>query len=156
MTIIHDENRQTYSAEIQQTQHTVEQTTLLDAGFFRSPDYARIRTVASQLDGLLEDGAYLERGERTKEIKTFEEGLEWILSEARRGTDIQRYNGLGEMNPDQLADTTMDPQTRNMLRVTVQSAIDAGQIFSTLMGEQVEPRRQFIETNALSVANLDV
>ena len=156
VTIIHDENRQTYSAEIQQTQHTVEQTTLLDAGFFRSPDYARIRTVASQLDGLLEDGAYLERGERTKEIKTFEEGLEWILSEARRGTDIQRYKGLGEMNPDQLADTTMDPQTRNMLRVTVQSAIDAGQIFSTLMGEQVEPRRQFIETNALSVANLDV
>ena len=156
VTVIHDENRQTYGAEIQQTQHTVEQTTILDAAFFRSPDYARIRTVASELDGLLEDGAYIERGDRTKETRNFGDGLEWILSEARRGTDIQRYKGLGEMNPDQLADTTMDPQTRNMLRVTVQSAIDAGQIFSTLMGEQVEPRREFIEKNALSVANLDV
>ena len=152
----YDENRGSYSVEITQIQHTVERTTVLDAGFFNSPDYARIRSVASELEGLVEEGAYIERGERTKEIKSFGEGLEWILSEARRGTDIQRYKGLGEMNPDQLADTTMDPETRSMLRVRIQDAIAADHIFTTLMGNQVEPRREFIETNALSVANLDV
>jgi len=153
---IYDDDRGSYNVEIRHTLHTVEHITILDAAFFNSPDYARIRTVAAELDGLIDDGAYVARGERTKEIASFGEGLEWILAEARRGTDIQRYKGLGEMNPDQLADTTMDPNTRSMLRVTVQDAIAADHIFATLMGNQVEPRREFIETNALSVANLDV
>ena len=153
---IYDQNRGSYNVEITQIQHTVEQITLLDASFFNSPDYARIRTVALELEGLVEEGAYIERGERTKEIESFGEGLEWILAEAKRGTDIQRYKGLGEMNPDQLADTTMDPATRSMLRVRIEDAIAADHIFTTLMGSQVEPRREFIETNALSVANLDV
>jgi len=156
VTTVYDDVRGSYNVEVRQTQHTVERITVLDAAFFNSPDYARIRTVAAELEGLVEEGAYVVRGERTKEIKSFGEGLDWILSEARRGTDIQRYKGLGEMNPDQLADTTMDPATRSMLRVTVQDAIAADHIFTTLMGTQVEPRREFIETNALSVANLDV
>jgi DNA gyrase subunit B len=98
----------------------------------------------------------VKRGETVRSIRSFKDGLDWLLSEAKGGMAIQRYKGLGEMNPEQLWETTMDPAKRVLLKVQIEDAISAGEIFSTLMGDEVEPRRQFIESNALGVTNLDV
>ena len=136
--------------------HGVGETAVLDYDFFASSEYENLKELANILRELVEEGAYVQRGERRQAVSSFPEALAWMLAEARRGVDMQRYKGLGEMNPEQLWDTTMDPEARRMMRVTINDAILADKMFSTLMGEQVEPRREFIETNALSVVNLDV
>ena len=141
---------------VERIQHGLTDRFVFGHQFFDSGDYAQIAKAAGLLVGLIEAGAKVARGEKSIEISTFEQGYNWLMAEARRGPQIQRYKGLGEMNPDQLWETTMDSTTRRMLKVTVEDMIAADQIFVTLMGDEVEPRRQFIEANALKVANLDV
>ena len=124
--------------------------------FFSSTEYAHMIALGQQLDGLLSEGAYVRRGERREDVVSFKQALNWLLDEAKRGQHIQRYKGLGEMNPEQLWETTLDPNTRRLLQVQIEDAVGSDDIFTTLMGDQVEPRRDFIEQNALSVSNLDI
>ena len=130
--------------------------TVIDHAFLESGDYNQIVATAETLAGLLKEDAQVRRGEASRSIRSFREGLDWLLAEAKSGMSIQRYKGLGEMNPEQLWETTMDPAKRILLRVQIEDAISAGETFATLMGDEVEPRRQFIEANALGVTNLDV
>ena len=151
-----DPERELWLPEVTVTSHGLPKVFHFNQDFFASNDYKAILALGHNLEGLLESTAYIKRGEKTAEISSLEQAIEWLMKEARRGYNIQRYKGLGEMNPEQLWETTMDPDVRRMLVVTIDDAIGADQIFTTLMGDQVEPRREFIEENALRVANLDV
>ncbi len=126
------------------------------AQFFLSQEYETIRRLSEALDGLIGDSAVVRRGEREQGIDTFEAAVQWLMDEAKRGLSVQRYKGLGEMNPGQLWETTMDPETRRLLKVRIEDVVGADAIFTTLMGDQVEPRREFIQQNALQATNLDV
>ena len=128
----------------------------LDKEFLQSGDYAQIRRTADALNGLISPTAYAMRGEQKRGVSSFKQAIEWLLEEAKKGVAIQRYKGLGEMNPSQLWETTMDVKNRILLRVRIEDAIGADEVFTTLMGDVVEPRRAFIEKNALGVKNLDV
>ncbi len=156
VSVQEDSERHLFLPQVEITAHGVPVNHVYNHEFFASSEYGDIVHLGQELKDLLEEGAYVLRGERRKEVETFKGALEWLMTESKRGYHIQRYKGLGEMNADQLAETTMDFETRRMLQVTIQDAIAADQIFTTLMGDQVEPRRDFIETNALAVANLDV
>jgi len=145
-----------YALILERFMHGNAQVETIDPSFFLSADYQVIADLAGELDGMLEEGAVVKRGEKSNKVNNIKEIMDWLLSESKRGLTIQRYKGLGEMNPDQLWETTMDPEARRMLQVTIEDAMIADEVFDTLMGDQVEPRRDFIEQNALSVANLDV
>jgi DNA gyrase subunit B len=136
--------------------HGAQSTKTLHAGFFRSPEYERLAAIGAELRHVLRDGAYVERGKERRDVQTFAEAIEWLMQQAKQGQTIQRYKGLGEMNPEQLWETTVNPETRRLMQVRIEDAVAADEIFTTLMGDQVEPRREFIERNALAVANLDV
>jgi len=133
-----------------------ELTQVLPLSVFEHGELRALREAASALHGLVREGAQIVRGNRTQPVASFAEAQAWLLEEAKKGRQIQRFKGLGEMNPEQLWETTVNPDTRRLLQVRIEDAVAADQIFSTLMGDVVEPRRGFIEDNALKVANLDV
>ena len=145
-----------WKAVITENIHGVTNVREVNREFFDSGEYLSLIEIGRQLEGLIGAGAYVERGERRLDIGSFKQAYHWLLDEAKRGQQIQRYKGLGEMNPDQLWETTMNAETRRMLNVRVEDAVAADEIFTTLMGDHVEPRRDFIEKHALSVANLDI
>jgi DNA gyrase subunit B len=138
------------------TEHGVTVEKHLHREFFNSSEYRRIADLSRTLAGLFGPGAYIKRGEARQEVTTFRDAVQWLFDQARKGQSIQRYKGLGEMNPEQLWDTTINPASRRLVQVRIEDALGADEIFSTLMGDQVEPRREFIERNALSATNLDV
>jgi|TARA_R100000005_G_scaffold92892_1_gene67197 DNA gyrase subunit B len=156
VSVRRDHERQTHYPVVKLLAHGVETETEYRHEFFSSGEYRSLIALGETLNTLIDEDGYFKRGDKTFPTRSFEEGLSWLMAEARKGYNIQRYKGLGEMNPEQLWETTMDPEARRMLQVTIEDAIAADQIFTTLMGDHVEPRREFIEQNALSVANLDV
>ncbi len=145
-----------YRLKISRMHHGNARASYLDQDFLHSGDYAQIRQTAQVLDGLMGPTAYIKRGEQKQSVSDFKQALDWLLQEVKKSIGTQRYKGLGEMNPIQLWETTMDPKSRRLLRAQIEDSIAADEIFTTLMGDVVEPRRAFIENNALGVRNLDV
>ncbi len=150
----HNENE--YRLRLEKQQHGNFSISYIEQDFLLSGDFAQIKLTALALNGLLQENAYIKRGEQQRRIKDFKQTMDWLLNEAKRGVSIQRYKGLGEMNPEQLRETTMDAKNRILLRVQIEDLVSADETFTMLMGDVVEPRRAFIEHNALGVKNLDV
>ncbi len=151
-----DSKTERYQVRIERTRHGNMRVSAIDSEFVHSGDYAQIRQTAEMLRGLVGVGAFVQRGEKKTSVRDFGEAMRWLLAEVQKSMSLQRYKGLGEMNPSQLWETTMDPTVRRLLRVQIDDGIAADEIFTKLMGDEVEPRRAFIELNALGVRNLDV
>src|SRR5438876_695170 len=145
-----------YQVRIERTRHGNIRMSTIDTEFVHSGDYKQIRQTAEMLRGLIGAGAYVQRGDKKQLVRDFPEAMRWLLGEVEKSMTLQRYKGLGEMNPEQLWETTMDPGSRRLLKVQIDDGIAADEIFTKLMGDEVEPRRLFIESNALGVRNLDV
>ncbi|MCW8925987.1 MAG: DNA topoisomerase (ATP-hydrolyzing) subunit B [Xanthomonadales bacterium] len=141
---------------LSKTTYGVVEVTHLRRDFFRSPEYRLTGKLADTLHDLVQPGAVVRRGNSEQEVASFAQAHDWLMAESRKGQSFQRFKGLGEMNPEQLWDTTVNPETRRLLKVTIEDAVAADEIFTTLMGDEVEPRREFIEKNALQVTNLDI
>jgi DNA gyrase subunit B len=154
--VLFDEIKQSYRLRVVRIVHGNHIVTTLDSYFLESGDYSRISRAGELVAPISGINMLAFRGENSKQVATFSEGLEWLMNEVKKGMNIQRYKGLGEMNASQLWETTMDPSVRRLLKVTVEDAIAADNIFSTLMGDEVEPRRNFIESNALMARNVDI
>jgi len=156
MSVKSDENSNQFGLVLEKRHHGIIIQNELSPEFFNGADYQVFAKYVEQAGDLLTEGSFISRGERKQVVEKFGEVYEWLMKEAKKGLNIQRYKGLGEMNPDQLWETTMDPDNRRLLKVRIEDAIAADEVFTTLMGDHVEPRRKFIESNALNVNNLDV
>ena len=151
-----DESTESYRLSVRRMVHGNLRMSVVDQDFLDSGDYTQIRKTAALLQGLVRAGASVQRGDQRTAVQEFPQAIDWLLEQAKNGLTIQRYKGLGEMNPAQLWETTMDTASRRLLRAQIEDAIAADEIFTTLMGDVVEPRRAFIEANALGVRNLDI
>jgi DNA gyrase subunit B len=151
-----DAETNAYRLEINKYVHGNLQCCVINAEFLSSGDYRQLLKTSNMLNGLVGVGAIVKRNEKEQTVSTFKQALDWLQGEAKNTLNIQRYKGLGEMNPEQLWETTMDPKVRRLLKVQIDDAIAADEIFTTLMGDNVEPRRAFIENNALGANNLDI
>ncbi|MPV69063.1 DNA topoisomerase (ATP-hydrolyzing) subunit B [Burkholderia sp. BE17] len=152
----YDPVREQRSLHVERTHHGNVRVSVIDQEFQHTADYQQLVATANTFTGLIGEGAVIKRGERSMAVSDFKSAMKWLLADAERNVSKQRYKGLGEMNPGQLWETTMDPTVRRLLRVQIEDAIAADGIFTTLMGDDVEPRRAFIESNALRAGNIDV
>ncbi|MDH5631399.1 MAG: DNA topoisomerase (ATP-hydrolyzing) subunit B [Gammaproteobacteria bacterium] len=151
-----DARSQLHELTVTKVRHGAVRVTRINQELINSGEYRNISELGEKLNHSFIEEAVFHRGDKSLTVTDFADGLNWLMDEARKGQSIQRYKGLGEMNPDQLWETTMDPQVRRLLRVNIEDGVAADDVFTTLMGDQVEPRREFIERNALAVSNLDV